>query len=517
MADNVVPFRGHFPYFGHFNNLVTDTWKNFVSMLGTEKDKTVAATPVVELLDMLKLDNLYRGNWVCRKIVDLPAWDCCRAWRQWQAEEDQIEKLEEAERKHGLQRKVMAAISRARLYGGAAIILGLEGCGQFNEELDLDDVGKNALKFVHVISGGRHQMITAGQRILDVTSPWFGEPSYYMRSNTPTPQPPGNVAMIETSGLGYPPGSTLYIHPSRVVRLTGLDYPDPETSMDSWGDSVLQPVYDAARASGSVSGAIAAMVQESKIDIIKMKGLSELMSTREGAQRLYDRYSNSNVAKSVINTLMLDVEEEFVRHEMHYANLDKVMTLFLLVCAAAADIPATRLLGREPAGMNATGDSDIRNYYDRLAADQEVRLRPTLSKLDEVLIRSIFGDRDEDIHYTWNPLWQMSDEEQSQVELRKAQAFAIDVNAGLIDPMALKEGRQNSLIASGFLYKGLDAAIEEAETAGDDEDIDEQQSAGLFGEQPGQFGQPGAPPGGAPAGGKPPPFGGKIVWAMVRY
>jgi hypothetical protein len=72
---------------------------------------------------------------------------------------------------------------------------------------------------------------------------------------------------------------------------------------------------------------------------------------------------------------MLDVDEEFERHEMRFANLDKVMVMYLLLCAAAADIPATRLLGREPAGMNATGESDMRNYYDRLSADQKVSAR----------------------------------------------------------------------------------------------------------------------------------------------
>jgi len=261
----------------------------------------------------------------------------------------------------------------------------------------------------------------------------------------------------------------------------------------------------------AVSGAIAAMVQEAKTDIIKMKGLSELMSTRAGAQKVIDRFTNSNVAKSVINTLMLDVEEEYERHEMQFSNLDKVMTLFLLVCAAAADIPATRLLGREPAGMNATGEGDLRNYYDRLSADQEVRLTPVLSKLDEVLIRSTLGSRDPDVHYTWRPLWQMSDEEKAKIELQKAQAFLIDVNTGLIDPQALKEGRQNSLVESGFLYPGLDAAIEAAEAEAQEEDVPEDQFGGaLF--QPGQPGQPqpGQPPGGQPFGGQ---FGGPRVAA----
>ena len=84
--------------------------------------------------------------------------------------------------------------------------------------------------------------------------------------------------------------------------------------------------------------------------------------------------------------------------------MDKVLQAFLIICCAAADIPATRLLGREPTGMNSTGESDIRNYYDRLHADQKIRLTPALARLDEVLIRHTLGKRPKEINYEWNSL-----------------------------------------------------------------------------------------------------------------
>jgi hypothetical protein len=76
---------------------------------------------------------LYRSDWLARKIVDTPAFDSTRAWRQWEAEADQIEALEEAERSFGLQRKLLEALTKARLYGGAAMVLGVKGT-PFNKE-----------------------------------------------------------------------------------------------------------------------------------------------------------------------------------------------------------------------------------------------------------------------------------------------------------------------------------------------------------------------------------------------
>ena len=262
---------------------------------------------------------LYRGDWISRKIVDIPAFDSTRAWRSWQAEEKDITLLEEAERGFFLQTKVMDALQKARLFGGAVLIMGIEG-QNFNEELDIETVKKDSLKFIHVVN---RWMIAAGAPVRDITSPWFGEPNYYMRSNVPISPAPGNVTPVESyPGFDQEKSAMLMIHPSRVVRIIGANYPDMETAPDVWGDSVLQPVYDAVRAVGLVNSSIAAMIAEAKLNVIQIPGLSEAMSTQEGSSRLITRFSNSNIAKSVINTLMLDTSEEFVQHQLSLSGFD---------------------------------------------------------------------------------------------------------------------------------------------------------------------------------------------------
>ncbi|MFQ8761936.1 MAG: anti-CBASS protein Acb1 family protein [Intestinimonas sp.] len=49
--------------------------------------------------------------------------------------------------------------------------------------------------------------------------------------------------------------------------------------------------------------------------------------------------------------------------------------------SGASRIPVTKLFGRSPAGMNATGESDLRNYYDYVDTLREAKLRPILEKL----------------------------------------------------------------------------------------------------------------------------------------
>ncbi len=441
-----------------------DSFANFLIGFGGWKDKLVHQHWSFTQLDITQLENAFRSDWIARKIVQLPAFDSCRAWRQWQADPDQIEKLEQAEKDFALQLKLLGAIEKARLYGGCAMILGVNQ-GRFNDELDIEAVGKGDLKFIHVVE---RWMISAGPRVLDITSPWYGEPSYYLRSNFVTPDPPGDVENIGKQMVlkGYKPGEAIFIHPSRVIRLIGHEYPDLERSQDCWGDSVLQPVAEAVKAVGLISSAFANVISDMKLDVIKVPGLTAKMATDESTSNVIRRFSEANAAKSVLNALLLDKEEEWERLQVHLGGMDKMLETYLLICAGAADIPMTRLLGQSAAGMNATGESDIRNYYDKLASEQAVRLTPTIQRLDEVLIRHVFGDRDPDIHYDWRPLWQMDEKEKAAIAYQKAQAYQIDVNAGLINPDALRQGRENQLIEDGF-YPGFDSALEEADKKGE--------------------------------------------------
>lgn len=486
-----------------------DSMANFLAGIGVpDRDKAAMSLFTLNVLDADQLEKAYRSDWLARKIVDIPAFDATRAWRSWKAEAPQIEKLEEAERSFDVQTKVMKALTTARLYGGSCLVLGVKN-QKFEEPLDVEKVGKGDLIFVHVAD---KWTVVAGPLVRDITSPWFGEPSYYQRTavSEPGPQTLGNQAITpEQVGIG------LTIHPSRVVRLVGLEYPSMDRAPDQWGDSALQPVVDAIKNAGLVSASIASLTSRATVDVIKVPGLTNTLSTDAGTRKLVERFAAANAAKSVVNSLLIDKEEEWTQLTAQFSGLPQVLQMYLTIASGAADIPATRLIGREPAGMSATGDSDIRNYYDRISSDQNTRLKPLLSRLDEVLIRHVLGKRDPAIHYEWSPLWQMDESQDADIALRKAQAFKIDVECGLVPAEALKKGRENQLVEDGT-YPGLEGALEEAAEAA--ENVPEgMMPMPMMGPPPqgllpppggGQGGPPGQPPPGGEGGSPPPPGGG---------
>lgn len=434
------------------NAMQTDSLENLVSGMGGPRDKSVFtkfSTNIIVTPD--QLEAAYRGDWVSRKIIDIPAYDSTREWRDWQAESDQITAIEDLERKFNLKKRLMQAMIKARLYGGGALIIGVNQ-GKPEEAVNLDAIKKDSLQFVHAVS--RYDL-SAGPIQLDIMDPYYGEPQYY-----------------DSTG-----SNVVRLHPSRVVRLLGKELPRLGIS-DGWGDPVLQSIVDAVLQYGSVAQGIANMVQEAQVDVIRIPGLTDNISSKEYEDRLKKRFGLAANAKSLFNMLLLDKEEEWQRINAAFNSLPDVCKLYLETVAGAADIPGTRMLGQSPRGLNATGISDIRNYYDKIAGDQESDLTPAMERLDEVLIRSALGSKPDEIYYKWNPLWQMDDAQKSDIALKKAQAFQIDVNSGVMDSAVMKQARENQLIEDGT-YPGLEGIIAANEALLAEQGIDPNQPDAL--------------------------------------
>lgn len=430
---------------------VADSLTNLVSRMGTDRDKASASFYGMPLLDDAQLLNAYRGAWLPRKIVDIPAFDSVRAWRDWQAEGEQIEPIEVEEKRLNVRGKVLEARIKARLWGGAAIHIGT-GDADLAKPLDVDRIKKGGIKYLTVLT---RRQLSVGAIDRDVESEFYGRPAFYTLTA-------GDKAQVQ-------------IHPSRLVIFSGNAQPDIDLVAGSdlaWGDSVLLSVLDAIKNADGTAGNIASLIFEAKVDIIRVPNFMASLRDEGYKQRILERFTLANTAKGINGTLILDKEEEYESKQATFATLPDVLDRFLQIVSGAADIPATRLLGQAPAGMNATGESDLRNYYDRLSAMQEVEMGPAMHRLDEALIRSALGSRPADVYYEWAPLWGLSDKEKADIFKLKADAARAlaGSTAGQIIPVeALSDALVNTFVEDGSL-PGLEAAIEEYGKLSDQEE-----------------------------------------------
>lgn len=431
-----------------------DSLMNLVTGMGTVKAKGSATVYSFTPMTAVELEMAYRGSWMARKVVDVPAMDMCRAWRLWQADKAQIEAIEAEERRLNLQLITMRAKTMARLYGGAGILIS-DGTANLTKELVPERIGKGGIKFLTVVAG---QNLTTADIENDPASPYYGQPRFYRLQSS---------------------NGQVDIHPSRIVRHIGSPRPEGLVGQanDGWGDSILEAVQRALKDAESAATNISDMTHESKIDVVRVPNLMQFAADAGYEQRFLKRMTLASMAKSMHNTLILDKEEEWESKTLSFATLPDVLDRFLQIASGAADIPATRFLGQSPAGMNSTGESDLVNYYDRISSGQELELRPAMSILDECLVRSALGSRPPEIHYRWAPLWQHSEKDRADINLKNAQAFDIDSRSGMFLTEVLAKARFNQCVEAGT-YPGLEAAQEEAGPVDFDE-IDERREANV--------------------------------------
>jgi phage-related protein (TIGR01555 family) len=429
-----------------------DRLVNLVTGLGGSKDKRSSTSFAFNQLMRDELDAMHRSDWLSRKVVDIIPADMTREWRIWQADKDQKEALEAADKAFAVQQKVKRAMQVARLYGGAGLVI---GCGSEDpmEPLDPTRVKQGDLRYLHVMN--RFELAAGGDLIRDVESPWYGEPEYYQ---------------IVTNQ-----GESQNIHPSRVVRFDGAPIINPDLNVDGWGDSILQVVYDAIQNAASSQEHVAALIPEAKVDIISVPDLAEHLSTTESTNRLIDRFTYASTIKSMFGMTLLEGNgaegEVWQQKTLNFSAFPDILRNYLQVAAGAADIPVTRFLSQSPSGLNSTGDSDLKNYYDNIGAQQKNDLSYALMRLDEVLIPSTLGSRDPSIHYIWPSLWQQEPKELAEIEKARAETAEKLVNTGLIPSKPLSQALIASMIDSGQ-WPGLEPAIEEFEAASGEFDPD---------------------------------------------
>lgn len=376
---------------------------------------------------------LYHTDWAAKKIVSIPVDDMLRdAWSITGIPDDVAARLMDATQRFNVLNVVRQALRLERLVGGAAIYLGVSD-GQSDPSIPLNDdsIQRGGLKFLNCIPRSRVTQIDWNQ---DPLSPLYGRPEHY-----------------------YINGQR--VHRSRLVIFDGdplLPVPDNNIAPIEWirrdgfGQSVLLTVFDdLTRATGSRQAAYQ-MVQRASVFIAEMD-LEGLGGTEAGQQAIAQMSAIVNQINAfrgaVIDRQPGATSPAISTVATQFGSVPELTMSFLQVLSAASDIPATRFLGQAPGGLNATGESDLENYYGRLESDRTNRLEPQLMRITKLLSLSEFGQVLPDMDLEFRPLWSLSEVEEAGV--RKANID--NVNALVDRGMLTDEEGLEELLARDVL------------------------------------------------------------------
>lgn len=382
--------------------LRADSFINFVSGMGTSRDaRTAAQVRALCPLTIPELEALFHGNDLAGAIVGkIPEEGTRRGW-------DLSKEHQSALDRWNALNVFREAWTWGRLYGFGAIVLGLsDRLGETQTPLDLDLIREGDLSYLMVLDA---QDLTPVDWVRDRSSPHYGAVRLYQASTSD--------GML----TGTP------IHSSRLITFGGAMTSDRVRRRNHNRDlSVLQRPFDILRDLDQSWQSVMAMFRDLSQGVFRIKNLIQMIAQGQ-KQVMLDRMEIVDIARSVHKSIILDAEHESFEHvgAQNLSAVDPVLMRMFTRLAAAADIPLMVLLGVPPAGMNATGEADLRLWYDRIASQQAMHNQQA-QKLVHVLSRHAGLEVPE---IKWAQLYQPTEVEAVALEKAQAEAATLRINA----------------------------------------------------------------------------------------
>ena len=364
-------------------------------------------------------------SWAARRARDLLVDDMFIRWRQFVDEDNEttVEKMIEAEERHDVTAALGDAMKAARQHGTGAVIL-MTTEAPMDWPLVPEQIREGDLKNLLVVDRWELAQTTWDR---DPYSKQYGKSEWY--------------DVFPTLGGSF------RVHHSRMLRFDGMTAPTSSGFRwydQEWGVPDLVPIILALLQDQAFVSAISHLGQEASIPILKVPDLNKALSGKlhqndPNARSVESIGEKINMAKSIYRLMMIDRNQEFVREAVQFAGLGQVFDKFPQRVAAAVGVPQTRWWGRSPAGLNATGESDMRDYVIELEANRERQMRrhDKLTKLDMVLARDA-GMR-EPPEFEWLSLLELSDQDRLELAFKRVETVVKAVDGGMIDE---DEGRE---------------------------------------------------------------------------
>lgn len=207
------------------------------------------------------------------------------------------------------------------------------------------------------------------------------------------------------------------------------------------GVSVPQRIVERVYAAERTANEAPQLAMSKRLDVLKTAA-ADVMANGEDFIRSLQEFA---YYRDNFGTKVVDTDDTYERFDTALTDLDvTIMTQYQLV-AAAANVPATKLLGTTPKGFNSSGEYEESSYHEELETVQKNDLTPLVERHIELLRRSELQEKFTldpttfavTIH--WNPVDSPTAKEYAEIGLIKAQADVALAQTGAIDAWDVRE------------------------------------------------------------------------------
>lgn len=419
--------------------LALDSFQNFQAKFGMQTDNMMASgtygfNPVT--INRTLLEWIHRGSWIGGLAVDVVADDMTRAGIEINStmDPDDVEQIQGALNELGVWEALNDNSKWARLYGGSVAVHLIDG-QNFMTPLNPDRIGKGMYRGMLVLD--RWQLEASTEVVADY-GPNMGMPLYYTVSN--------NAPGLRGQKIHY----------SRLIRQDGIRLPyQQRLTLNMWGLSVIERLYDRLIAFDSATFGMAQTVFKSYLRTMSIDGMRDNISTGgtpgqpnsmvDGLVRYMQMVAHFQSLEGI--TLIDAADKLEVSTHGDFSGLGEAILQLAQQVSGALQIPLVRLLGQSPAGLNSTGESDLRTYYDGINQQQNRYLKLGMLTTIRMIGRSIGVSIPSGFNFKFRPLWQLTEKDKADVAKVTTDTVSAALADGLVSQQtAMKELRQSSQI-----------------------------------------------------------------------
>src|ERR1019366_9214904 len=195
------------------------------------------------------------------------------------------------------------------------------------------------------------------------------------------------------------------IHASRFLTFVGREVPDLLKPAYSFGGLSLSQMLKVSVDNWlRTRRGVADIINAFSVFVLKTN-LAEAVAMGGDGEQVFKRAELFNKFRDNRRLFMLDKDaEDFFNVSASLGGLDALQAQTQEHMAAVCGIPLVKLLGIQPAGLNASSEGELECFYTWIHSQQESFFTPNLKKVIDFIQLSEFGEIDEDIGFEYEPL-----------------------------------------------------------------------------------------------------------------
>lgn len=258
-------------------------------------------------------------------------------------------------------------------------------------------------------------------------------------------------------------GNILTYDKSRVKVFTGEMQPwYLRNQLNGWGASIFEAITPALSQYIKANNVILELLDEAKIDILKISGLNDVLGTEGGESTVRRRLKIFSEEKNFQSVGAMDAQDDYIQKQLSFGSLDQMIEKIMLLICSALRIPYSKVFGKGSSGFSS-GEDDLENYNGMVMSTIREPLTPIIKWMLDIRCMQLFGRTVDDIVIKWIPLRVLRETEEEEIRSKKINSYIQLLNAGV---MTRKQVAEQLTTDNIILFKP------EEIDAIDDEDID---------------------------------------------